>query len=270
MTPRLRSGQDDRFAFNPPSARQAPPSPPPSLTATADGARPSPPIASAFRRKKKATAAKTAEVAEPAEDSAAFTWTLAFTVVLFLRPQDIFPPLEALHLAELSAGGALISLIMGRLATQRSISRMTPELAGVLAFGFIMLLTAPFSIWMGGAFGTFQELYVKVILVYLLAVNVLVSPRRLERLIWVLVVTVGYFGLRAVLDYARGINVVRGGTRVMGSVGGFMQNPNDMALNMVSFLPLAALVAMHHRSVFKRLIAAACALFMMGAIVASG
>jgi hypothetical protein len=31
-----------------------------------------------------------------------------------------------------------------------------------------------------------QELYVKVVLVYLLAVNVLVSPARLERLTWVL------------------------------------------------------------------------------------
>jgi len=43
-----------------------------------------------------------------------------------------------------------------------------------------------------------------------------------------------------------------------------------MALNMVSFLPLAALVAMHNRSVFKRLVAALAALFMLGAIVASG
>ena len=33
----------------------------------------------------------------------AFVWTLVFTAVLFLRPQDIVPPLEALHLAEVSA-----------------------------------------------------------------------------------------------------------------------------------------------------------------------
>jgi O-antigen ligase len=133
-----------------------------------------------------------------------------------------------------------------------------------------MLLTAPFSIWMGGAFGTFSDLYSKVILVYLLAVNVLISPRRLERLTWILVVAVGYFAFRAVLDYVRGVNVIRGGTRVMGSVGGFMQNPNDMALNMVAFLPLAAFVAMHSHSVFKRLVAAAAGVFMMGAIVATG
>ena len=71
-------------------------------------------------------------------------------------------------------------------------------------------------------------------------------------------------------DYARGVNVIRGGTRVMGSVGGIMQNPNDMAMNMVVFVPLAALLAMRPGSFMKRIAAAGCALFMMGAIVASG
>lgn len=200
----------------------------------------------------------------------AFTWTLVFTAVLFLRPQDIFPPLGALHLAELSAMLGLLSLFLGRLARRESITRVTPEFAGVLAFGAVMLLTAPFSIWFGGALGTFQELYLKVILVYLLAVNVLVSPRRLERLTWILVLALGYLAFRAVFDYARGINMIRGGTRVMGSVGGIMQNPNDMALNMVVFLPFAAFLAMQSASIVKRLLAAGCGALMMGAIVATG
>jgi O-antigen ligase len=49
-----------------------------------------------------------------------------------------------------------------------------------------------------------------------------------------------------------------------------MQNPNDMALNMVAFLPLAAFIAMNHRSAFKRLVAGLCGVSMLGAIVASG
>ena len=200
----------------------------------------------------------------------AFTWTLVFTAVLFLRPQDVFPPLGALHLAEVSALLGLISLFMGRLARRQTLTRMTPELAGVLAFGGLMLLTAPFSIWFGGAVNVFFELYSKVILVYLLAVNVLGSPRRLERLTWILVIALGYLGFRAVFDYARGVNVIQGGTRVMGSVGGIMQNPNDMALNMVSFLPLAAVLAMQAKTLPKRLVAAGCGVMMMGAIVATG
>jgi O-antigen ligase len=205
-----------------------------------------------------------------ARGDAAFTWTLVFTAILFLRPQDVIPPLAFLHLAELSAILGLTSLVLGRLQRRQPITQVTVELAAVLAFGAIILFTAPFSIWIGGSIGVFTDLYAKVILVYLLAVNVLESPDRLERLTWVLVLSVGYIGFRAVLDYVRGVNMVGHGTRVMGSVGGIMQNPNDLALNMVSFLPLAAFSAMRPVSPIKRLLAAGCALCMLGAIVASG
>ena len=62
------------------------------------------------------------------------------------------------------------------------------------------------------------------------------------------------------LDYVRGDNMVGHGTRVKGSVGGIMENPNDLALNMVAFLPLAAFIAMRpDAGRIKRLIAAGSA-----------
>jgi O-antigen ligase len=217
-----------------------------------------------------AAAAVTEAPADETRDSRAFTWLLVFTLVLFLRPQDIIAPLGVLHLAELSAIAGLFALFVGRLRHRASISRMTPEFAGVLALGAIILFTAPFSIWFGGSFAVFTDLYAKVILVYLLAVNAISSPKRLERLTWVLVLAVGYVGFRAVVDYARGVNLVAHGTRVQGSVGGIMQNPNDLALNMVAFVPLAVLFALGARTIGRRVVAAGCALFMVGAIVASG
>lgn len=201
----------------------------------------------------------------------AFTWTLVFTAVLFFRPQDVYPPLGALHLAELSAIAGLISLFMGRLARRQPLSRVTPELIGVFALGAVILLTAPFSIWFGGAVHAFTDQYVKVTLVYLLAVNVLDSPKRVERLTWVLVLVLGYIAFRAVLDYARGVNMIARGTRVVGTVGGLVGNPNDLALHMVVALPLALFMAMRpDAAVLKRLTAAFCGVCMMGGVVASG
>ena len=236
-----------------------PPSRPVSAEAASAGrAAPLPPRASARR----------AAPAEPRDW--AFTWTLVFTAILFLRPQDVFPPLEVLHLAELSAIAALTALFVGRLARQQAVTRISPELIGVLAFGAVILGTAPFSIWMGGSIGVFTDQYSKVILVYLLAVNVIDSPRRLERLTWLLVLAIGYLGFHAVIDYARGVNMIARGTRVAGSVGGIMGNPNDMALNMTVFIPLAAFTALRPGPPLKRLVAAGCAMCMVGAIVASG
>jgi hypothetical protein len=111
----------------------------------------------------------------------AFFFLLAFTAVVFLRPQDSIPGLHFLHLAELSAIGALASLIGGRLGRNLPITRVTPELVGVVALGGLILATAPFSIWFSGAIGVFTEYYGKTTAIYVLMVNVLTSPRRIER-----------------------------------------------------------------------------------------
>ncbi len=200
----------------------------------------------------------------------AFRFTVLFTAIVFLRPQDVMPVLEPLHIAELAALGGLGTMMFSRLRRGRSVTRLTPELAAILVLGGIMLVTAPFSIWMGGVVQTFQELYSKIILIYLLTINVLTSPRRVERLTWILVLSSGYIGFRATLDYVRGVNVIAHGTRVMGSIGGIMQNPNDLAMNMVSILPFALFFAVRPDRLPKRLFAAACAAMMVCAIVATG
>jgi putative inorganic carbon (HCO3(-)) transporter len=259
----------ERFAFNPPSRDSSQPASAGQACVSPD--TPSPPGAMM-------PAAHGPEAKSPGSDRSApaerkdwaFTWLLVFTAVLFFRPQDVFPPLAVLRLAEMSALAGLVALVVGRLSRGQTPTRMTPEFAGVIALGALILALAPFSIWFGGTVGVFTDQYAKVILVYLLAVNVIESPRRLERFTWVLILAVGYVAFRAVFDYARGVNMIRGGTRVMGSVGGMMQNPNDLALNMVVFLPLAAVLAMRPGRPMRRLVAAGCAFCMMGAIVASG
>ena len=91
---------------------------------------------------------------------------------------------------------------------------------------------------MGGAVATFTDIYAKVVLIFILMVNTLTSPKRIERLTFLLVVASGYIAARSVIDYIRGINLIEYG-RVLGSVGGMFRNPNDLALNMVVVLPLA-------------------------------
>lgn len=70
------------------------------------------------------------------------------------------------------------------------------------------------------------------------------------------------------LDYGRGINLIENG-RVQGSVGGMFKNPNDLALNMVAVMPLAASLAFRAAGALARIGGALCAAMMVGAIVAS-
>jgi O-antigen ligase len=207
-------------------------------------------------------------VGAPEHDAIAFRWLLAFTFVLFLRPQDQLPFLRPFHLADVTATLALIALIAGRLGRGAPVSRLTPELLGVLAFGGVMLATAPFSLWPGGAVAVFTDLFSKVILVYALMINTITTRARLERFAGVVVAGTSYIAVLTVVDYLRGVNLVEG-ARASGAVGGLFGNPNDMALNMVAFLPLAIITALGRNRPVLRAIAFIGIPFMAGAIVFS-
>src|SRR5512138_1954348 len=93
----------------------------------------------------------TDQAARTLEDPRRVDWAwrglLAFTFVLFFRPQDQFPLLAPLHLAELTAILALSAVFFQRLQRGQMIVPMTPEFLGVLALGLVMFLTIPFSVW---------------------------------------------------------------------------------------------------------------------------
>jgi O-antigen ligase len=198
----------------------------------------------------------------------AYIGLLVFTGLLYFRPQDTFRPLALLHLPELAAVFALSAMIMGRMRRGLLFTRFTPELAAVAILGAVILGTAPFSVWMGGAVNTFLDLYAKVVLIFILMVNTLSTPKRIDRLTWLLVLACGYIAGRSVIDYVRGVNLVEYG-RVLGSVGGMFKNPNDLALNMVAALPLAVAFVLRSGSALRRLVALGCVVLMLGAIVAS-
>ena len=76
-----------------------------------------------------------------------------------------------------------------------------------------------------------------------------------------------YVGVRAVLDYSLGLNLVED-SRVQGA-GGLFGNPNDMALNLVAFLPLAIILRSTRAKPLLRGTFAIGALAMLAAIIFS-
>ena len=207
----------------------------------------------------------TAPYAEPRDWG--YVGLIAFTAVLLLRPQDQIHGLSALHLAEVCAFIGIGPMLVHRFARQLPVFRVTPETLGLVGFGLVILATAPFSIWPGGAFELFFDSYLKIVIVFVLMMNTLTTPKRLEQLTWLIVCCCGYIAARAVLDYARGMNLVENG-RVAGAVSGIFGNPNDLALNMVTFMPAALMVALTRRhSAMRRLTAASIAGLMLATVV---
>jgi O-antigen ligase len=195
----------------------------------------------------------------------AFWGGWAFTALLFFRPQDSLPALEPLHLPEVVAIAGLLALFAARLSAGLPPIRPLPELFGVLGLAIVMVVTMPFSIWPGGAFNAFIDVYLKVALIFVLLTHSVRSVEMLRRLTWLLVVALAYVGIRGVLEYVLGINVVDG--RLWGPVAGLMGNPNDYAMNMVTFAPFALVRAFGPGPVARRALAAVGALAMLAIVV---
>lgn len=211
-------------------------------------------------------------IEEPRHRSARNDWgylgLLGFTAVLYTRPQDQVPGMSAIPFAEITAIIGLSAMLFGRISRGLPFSRVTPELIAVGAFGFVILLTAPFSVWPGGSVKAFTDVFVKIFLIYLLMVNTLTTPERLHRFMTIVVIASGYLSTRAMFDYLRGVNLVENG-RVQGAIGGMFRNPNDMALNMVAVLPLCVLVAIRANKSLPKILCLFAGLTMIGAIIAS-
>lgn len=207
----------------------------------------------------------TAAFAEPRDWG--YVGLLAFTAVLLIRPQDQVPGLASLHLAEVCAFIGIGPMLLHRFARRRPVFRVTPETIGLAVFGLAIVGTIPFSIWPGGALQEFADSYLKVLIVFVLMLNTLTTPQRLERITWLILLCTGYVAARGVFDYVRGVNLVEGG-RLGGPISGIFGNPNDLALNMVTFMPAAAIVLMSPRhSPWRRATAGVIVALMMAAVV---
>ncbi|HEV3057930.1 MAG TPA: O-antigen ligase family protein [Vicinamibacterales bacterium] len=192
---------------------------------------------------------------------------LAFTTVLLFRPQDQMPGLNSLHIAEVCALVGLAPMLLHRFARRLPVFRVTPETIGLALFGAVIIATVPFSIWPGGALQEFIDEYLKVLVVFVLMMNTLTTPKRLDQITWLIVLCIGYVAFRGVFDYARGVNLMEG-NRLTGAVNGIFGNPNDLALTMVTFLPVAAVVMISRtHSAVRRLSAAAIMAAMLATIV---
>ena len=195
-----------------------------------------------------------------------YLWMIAFTAVLFFRPQDHLAALRPVHLAELTAIAGLVAMAARRMASGQPIARINPEMVGVLALGAVILFTIPFSFWPSGSLKLFSDVYVKIILIFVLMIGTITTPKRLSQMTWLILVICGYLSIRGIYDYMRGVNLMEG-DRLRGAVGGFMDNPNDLAMNLIVFMAPALIIVFQDNRLFRRLLAAAIVLVMAMAFV---
>ncbi len=118
------------------------------------------------------------------------------------------------------------------------------------------------------AWAEFSQTYIKAVLMFIVMVNVVRSERRLRSLLWLGLAVGCFLSINAIRDFGAGRLLVTG-TRVAGALGGMFGNPNDMALHLVTMVPIAVALAFARGNPFSKIAYATCAVLLTGGIVVS-
>jgi hypothetical protein len=183
--------------------------------------------------------------------SFAYGGLIFFTMLLYFRPNE-WLPIGTFPLVRIVALASLAGLFIVQISEGRPLSLMPRELKLLLALTGLMLVSMAIGLDPAASFDAFTNDFLKVLLIFVLMINVVNTFKRLRRLIEVTVVSGTGLAFASLIQYARGQNL-GDGFRATGIVGGMFGNPNDLALSLNVLLPIAIGLALSRTAIAVKL-----------------
>lgn len=197
-----------------------------------------------------------------------FAGVFLFTLILFFRPYELLPSLKWLSSSAFVIATLTIAIFLPtQLGLEGNLTARTREVNLVLLLTLATLISIPFALSPGTAWTSFAE-YFKVVMIFVVMVNVVRTEKRLKALLLAALGASCLLSVVALNDYRLG-HLGLEGTRISGTIGGMFGNPNDLALHLVTITPLAIALLLATRSLLKKFFYAACAVLFVMAIVAT-
>jgi putative inorganic carbon (HCO3(-)) transporter len=190
-----------------------------------------------------------------------------FTGFVFFRPYELFDAPFLGDGAQILAALTLLAYFPSQLAAEGNLTARPREVNLALLLLLAALLSVPTAISPGEAWDNFIE-FGKVILIFVVAVNVTRTERRLRWLLVLVLAASVVLSFSAYNDYLEGRLELRG-ERIKGLLGGLFDNPNDLALHLVTMLPLAVGLAFARRGLLAKVVYLLCAALFTAGIVVS-
>lgn len=195
-----------------------------------------------------------------------FAGLLLFTAVVYFRPQELVPALASLSsLAFWVAVLTLVVFVPTQLGMEGTLTARPREVTLVLALVLLGLVGVPLAVEPAEAWGAWVD-YAKVITMFVVMVNVVRTELRLRAMFWLALAVSLILSVNAISDYRAG-RFAEGADRITGIIGGLFDNPNDLALHLVTMIPLAAALLFVSRGAVRKALYGAAALLMMLAVV---
>jgi len=201
-----------------------------------------------------------------------FALLFLFSIILYYRPYEMIPALSGLTQMAFYTGVALLAVYAGtQLSIEGNLTARPREVNLALLLLVAALLSMPLAVSPADAWEKFSEMLLKTILIFIVIVNVVRTELRL-RMLLVLVLAVSiYLSINAINDYRTGVfgtgALESHDARIAGSIKGIFENSNDLAMHMVSMIPIAVALGLGSRNVLKKLLYLGATALMVGAVV---
>ena len=201
-----------------------------------------------------------------------FACLFIFSIVLYFRPYELIPGLSSFKSMAFYVGiVTLLVFLVSQVALEGNLTTRPREVNMVLLVGLAAVLSIPMAIDPGEAWGQFTDLLIKTILIFIVFVNVVRTESRLRLLWWLVLVVSIYLSVNVIRDYQAGVFKIGAAEtntqRVAGSIKGLFDNSNDLALHLVTVIPIAFVLGIEKRGLLRKLVYFPITLLMLAAVI---
>ncbi|HEX5055612.1 MAG TPA: O-antigen ligase family protein [Gammaproteobacteria bacterium] len=166
-----------------------------------------------------------------------FRALMAFTFVLIIAPQTLFPVLASLRVALIAAGVAMMSYLFNRFVRHRPLVDFSREITLAACLLGWVVITLPLSYWPGGSVSYLLNIYAKTLVIFWLLTQVINTAPRLGFAAWSLSLMALPLAVSGISHFAEGKFMAE--SRIVGYDAPLTGNPNDLALTLNLILPLS-------------------------------
>ena len=191
-----------------------------------------------------------------------------FMFFIYFRPYELSPHLDVFKNSAFWIAVFTITIFLPtHLGMDKKRRGREREVVLIILLALAALLSIPGSLDVDWAWTSWIE-YAKVVVMFVVMVNVVRTEKRLKALIFLALVASCVMASAAVNDYRLG-RLLESGLRIEGVIGGLFSNPNDLALHLVTMIPLAVGLLFASKGPLKKLIFAGCAILFITGVVAT-
>lgn len=197
----------------------------------------------------------------------AFGAVWMFTLLIYLRPNELFPEIfGTLSIIKFVAITAVLAYAGGKLSNGEPLSTGLIEVKMMVLLAALCLLLMPFAAAPHESWDVFNDTFSKVVLIFILMVNLLDTRKRLLSLINIVLVGGVWIAAGALKSYMEGRDLLLAKGvpgRIAFAGGGMFGNPNDLADALDLLIPLAVALGLCRKGILRWLYFAAAALFVV-------